>query len=124
MCTGFAAITDADGDPICTALCTPVETWSGSTANIGGEAPHTCASRGAGAGYECRFASYFAKFDHADPLLNTIGLCVNPDGRLWDSNGNGTPETPWPSCADLANTDTDDDGVRDHEKWGCAPVMP
>ena len=26
--------------------------------------------------------------------------------------------------ADLANTDTDDDDVRDHEKWGCAPVMP
>jgi hypothetical protein len=121
---GFTPITDDEGDPICSALCTPVETYSGSTANIGGEAPHTCKSRGAGAGYECRFASYFAKHDRKDPLLNTIGVCVNPSDRLWDSNGNGDPETPWPSCAALANTDDDDDGVDDHEQWGCAPASP
>lgn len=119
---GFVPMPDANDDAFCIALCTPVETWSGQTANIGGEMPHTCASRGAGAGYECRFAAFQALFDASDPLLSTIGLCIDPAGRLYDSNGNGTPETPWPSCAALANTDTDGDGERDHEKWGCAPT--
>jgi hypothetical protein len=70
----------------------------------------------------CRFAAFRALYDAADPLLDRVGLCIDPAGRLYDSNDNGTPETPWPSCAALANTDTDDDGVRDHETWGCAPT--
>jgi hypothetical protein len=118
---GFGPITDKDGNPICTAFCTPVETWSGSKANIGGEIPHTCAARGAGAASECRFAWFFSSMVPPAALLDEVGICVDPTGRLYDSNGNGTPDTAWPSCADLANTDTDADGIRDHEKWGCAP---
>ena len=117
---GFMPVLDGSGNPVCTATCAPVETWSGSTTDIGGAAPYTCASRGA-TGYECRFASFQSSFGTSDPLLNSIGLCFDPSARMYDSDGNGSLDTVWPSCADLANTDTDADGIDDNEKWGCAP---
>jgi hypothetical protein len=118
---GLTNILDENGDPICTAFCTPVETYSGSSLNLAGEAPHTCGARGANT-HECRFLWYFRpEYTAINPLFNRVGVCVDITDRLYDSNNNGSPETPWPSCADLPNTDTDADGVPQHEEWGCAP---
>ena len=49
-------------------------------------------------------------------------MCIDPTGRLYDADFDGTPETPWQSCADLPNTDTNADGVAEHMAWGCAPL--
>jgi hypothetical protein len=98
------------------------ETYDGSIANIGGVGPHNCAARGATM-HECRFA-WFLRGDVEQPtdsLLNQIGICVDPDEYQYDTNGDFVDDTPWPSCADLPDTDMDGDDIPEHEEWGCAP---
>jgi hypothetical protein len=108
---------------VCVAFCRPVETHSGAPAGVAGAAPYACPDRGAASPpNECVFASLFAG-DTFDPSLDAIGVCFDRTGRLYDADLNGTPETPYPSCTELANTDTNGDGMADHAAFGCAPRM-
>jgi hypothetical protein len=119
---GFTAAVDKDGNAFCTAFCKPVETWSGSKSKIGGDSPNDCAARGAGGAYECHFAWAFSPIAEPDPMLNNIGICFDPTGRQYDANGHHAPDTDWPSCGDLSNTEMNFSGVPDHLYWGCAPM--
>jgi hypothetical protein len=120
---GFVPIGDGAGGVICSALCTPAVTYDGNEANIGGVGPNTCAARGATT-HECRFAWLMRGGLTIDPLLNQVGICVDPSNYLYDSNGDFTDDTEWPSCADLPDTDTgDEDLVPQNEQWGCAPLV-
>jgi hypothetical protein len=109
---------------LCTALCRPVETHAGAPGGAAGVPPHACPDRGAGSPpNDCVFAATFAA-DPTDSRLTGIGVCFDRTGRLYDADGDGTNETPWPSCAELVNTDTDGDGIPEHAEFGCAPTMP
>jgi hypothetical protein len=106
----------------CAAFCRPVETHAGAPAGAAGEAPYACPDRGAAAPpHECLFASSYAE-NPLDPRLAGLGVCFDRAGRLYDADSDGTPETPYPSCTELANTDTDADGYADHAFFGCAQL--
>jgi len=110
-------------DLLCAAFCRPVETHSGAPAGAAGAAPYACPDRGAGSPpNECLFAAGFAT-DPIDPRFANIGVCFDRTGRLYDADLNGTPETPYPSCTELANTDTNGDGIAEHVYFGCGPPM-
>lgn len=66
-----------DGGSICTALCRPAEVHSGQTANAGGVAPYTCASRGA-PNATCRFWNAYRPELVGTPGLNEWGYCSDP----------------------------------------------
>lgn len=116
----------ATGDPtiICVAFCTPAETYLGSTANKGGLAPHTCASRGAtGPNDECRFW-FSIEPEPPTQYSNTLGYCMDHSKYTWDHDMNaGTANVTVPSCTTLSNSDTDGDNSPDHIYWGCGPLQ-
>jgi hypothetical protein len=110
---------------VCIALCSPVESWAGSVSQVGGAAPHTCLAAGAtGAGEECRYWSFLE--DYTTPIgqwSNGLGFCLDHTRYTWDADSNAlTPPVPFPSCGDLANTDTNANGYLDHLEWGCGPI--
>lgn len=111
----------ADGTRYCTSWCTPVETHSGAPAGAGGASPDTCAAAGVAA-EECLFAWLRSSSTVVDPRLNDLGICFDRAGVLIDVDMDGTPETPYPSCTTLPNTDGDGDGVPEHREHGCAPL--
>jgi hypothetical protein len=59
--------------------------------------------------------------DPTAPSLADVGVCFDRTDRFYDADGDGTSEAPWPSCTEVANTDTNGDGVADHAALGCAP---
>lgn len=118
--SGFTPVPNASGTLVCVAFCRPLETHSGATAGAGGDAPYACPDRGAAAPpNECIFGWRLSSSGGAS--LNAIGFCFDRTGRMYDSNADGMPDTAWPSCTTLANTDTNGDGTRDNEAFGCAP---
>ena len=120
---GATAARRMDGTNYCTAFCRPVETHSGATAGAAGMSPHTCPDRGAASPpNECLFGWFLSSMDPPDPRLNMLGVCFDRTGRLYDSDGDTTPDAPWPSCTTLVNTDTDGDLVPQHREFGCAPA--
>jgi hypothetical protein len=109
-------------DVQCAAFCRPVETHAGAPAGAAGEAPYACPDRGAAAPpHECVFVSSYAE-NPLDPRLAGIGICFDRTGRLLDLDSDGTPETPWPSCTEVSNMDTNADGYPDHAALGCAQI--
>jgi hypothetical protein len=95
------------GSARCSAFCSPIESYMGHLAGIGG-APNACGDRGA-AGLECRFLGAFQT--EWNEFGNIIGVCVDPTERSL------------PDCGSLPNTDTDADGIPQHVQYGCGPRM-
>lgn len=105
----------------CTAFCAPVETSTAATGSPGGMAPHSCGDVGLTSS-ECLFAWFLSPSPAPDPRLDHFGYCFDRTGRMIDTDGDGTPDAPWPSCTTLAPTDTDGDGVRENVELGCGPL--
>jgi hypothetical protein len=60
--------------------------------------------------------------DPPDMRLDEIGYCFDRTGRMFDDDGDGTPEIPWPSCTTrLASDGPDADMEPEHREAGCAP---
>ena len=111
-----------DGTRYCAPFCRPAETHSGATAAAAGLSPYSCPEVGASSPpNECVFAWIVSPMDPPPARLNALGVCFDRTGRQYDSNGDGSLDTPWPSCTELSNTDTDGDGVPQHREFGCAP---
>lgn len=115
---------DLSSPVVCIALCQPAETHAGSSALRQGVPPFSCPDAGAtGTGEECRFWWFLEDpLTAAGPLTAGLGFCLDPSRYRWDDDQNaGTPDVPFPSCADLSSADTDSDGTPDHLEWGCGP---
>ncbi len=115
---------DSSSEIICMALCTPGETYLGQPENSGGLSPHTCTDRGAtGVTVECRYWHFLeGSAQPATKWSNTIGFCMDHMQYSWDHDQEpGTASVRFPSCKDLANSDTDGDDIADHVLWGCGP---
>ena len=96
----------------CGALCDPSDvTATTNMADEGGAAPYTCESKGASppdsatAGESCRY--YWARepFDTLSPYSNTVGFCWKHAIYQYDSNGDMTPDAPFPRCITLTTGD-------------------
>ena len=96
----------------CGALCAPSDVTS--TTNMtdeGGDSPYTCESKGASppdsatAGESCRY--YWARepFDTLSPYSNTVGFCWKHAIWQYDTNGDMTPDSPFPRCITLTTGD-------------------
>lgn len=117
---GHMVINDASGTPRCAAYCRPAETSVASPSAASGVAPHTCT--GAAAGLDCVYLWSVIPMSPPDARLADVGVCFDRTGRTIDDDGDGTPETPWPSCATRSNVDgPDTDDVPEHTELGCAP---
>ncbi|MEO8183743.1 MAG: hypothetical protein ABI895_33355 [Deltaproteobacteria bacterium] len=113
-----------DSTRLCIAVCAPATTSQGSAANANGVPPHACRDRGANQA-ECIFSWILGADQETAPagsLLNAVGLCYDSSFYTYDDDGNAsTPEVTTPSCATLASTDTDSDGVPEYLEFGCGP---
>lgn len=96
----------------CGALCRPNDVTQGmNTADEGGVAPYTCVSRGAAApsdptnGESCRYWWARESFNTLSPYSNTVGFCFKHAAFLYDSDGNGSNDAPFPRCIDLTTGD-------------------
>jgi len=96
----------------CGALCDPSDVTSTTNmADEGGAAPYTCESKGASppdsaiAGESCRY--YWARepFDTLSPYSNSVGFCWKHAIYMYDSNGDMTPDAPFPRCITLTTGD-------------------
>lgn len=94
----------------CGALCRPNDVTS--TRNMtdeGGVAPFTCEAKGASppesatAGESCRY--WWANEDVLSPFSNTLGFCWKHAVFQYDSNGDMTPDAPFPRCVTLTEGD-------------------
>lgn len=105
---------------VCIALCSPLPVSAGSTAGLGGQAPHTCAAAGAtGAGEECLYWWWLE--DPATPISvssNGLGFCF--DHTQYETS----PGVAYPSCTTLSTSDTDLNGTPDWLEYGCGPKVP
>ncbi len=117
---------------MCMAYCRPAETHTGATNNNNGlpGSGFTCAQRGATApANECRYWTWLDVIFGATqaPVAGheAYGFCLQFGSHQYDSNQDMTPDTPFPACTTLANTDQDDpaNGYPDHEEWGCGPQI-
>jgi len=126
---GFLPIlTASSADPttvICVALCAPGFTSSAQPANAAGISPHSCPDRGALAPHECHFF-WLAQDPNGglDQYSNTLGFCMNYTQYQFDADGDGVPETAYPSCTALSESTTtyDKSGtLPDNIYFGCGP---
>lgn len=110
------------GETRCAALCLPVTTSAASPSGAGGMSPHTCADRGA-AGADCLYGWLLSESTgDPDPLLDTIGVCLDLSGRMIDDDGDGASDDPWTSCAVRSATDdADPDSLAENAETGCTP---
>ncbi len=125
---GFApllrAANDASAPVICLAFCRPQETYLGNTGGLDGDAASgfTCNARQAVDGHECRFYWFTMAAGTESTDQNDVGFCFKPANYEGDLDmDTTTPDEPFPSCATLANTDTDNSMQPDHLEWACAP---
>ena len=110
---------------VCIALCSPVDSYLGNVSQVGGAVPSTCAAAGAtGAGEECRFWGFLEDVTTPiTPVTNGVGFCLDHLRYTWDADNDvNTLPVPWPSCGDLASTDTNGNGVADYLEWGCGAI--
>ncbi len=103
---------------ICIALCSPADTYLGSSANRQGVSPYSCPDKGATqTTQECRYWWWIE--GAATPqtaVTSTLGFCFDYSRYTY-----GTPPAPTPSCATLSTSDTNGDGTPDYLEWGCGP---
>jgi hypothetical protein len=114
---------------ICTAMCKPANCYSGNCgtadANQHGVAPHRCQTPDAlgtfnttAGGEECAYW-WFLEVDPNTNTLNrsaysdSLGFCLDHSKYMYDSNGDGTPDTAIPSCQSLPLTGTTTFGAVD-----------
>ena len=78
----------------------------------GGAAPNNCNTKwGAGLpsdsnnGESCRYWWARESFDELSPFSNTVGWCFKHVRFEFDSDGDQTPESPFPRCAALSSGD-------------------
>jgi hypothetical protein len=117
---GHMVLNDASGTPRCAAFCRPAETSTAAPSMASGVAPYTCT--GAAAGSDCVYLWHAIPMSPPDARVANMGVCFDRTGRMLDDDGDGTPETPWPSCATRSNVDgPDPDDVPEHAELGCAP---
>jgi hypothetical protein len=110
------------GAIVCTPFCRPVATSSAAPAGAAGMSPHACGDVGVPAPpNECIYAWVQSGTPVRDPRLDMLGTCFDRTGRMIDTNGDGTPDAPWPSCTELAPTDTDGNGIPQNIEYGCGP---
>jgi hypothetical protein len=116
---------DSSTTTICVATCEPGPTSLQSPENAAGKvgSAYTCPAKGAGGTHECRYLWFLEDPDFPSRFGNTVGFCFDYTLWRWDRDGNGTRETPDPSCASLSNTaHTYDPNWDDALFWGCAPA--
>lgn len=97
----------------CGGLCAPAEVTMGvNVASEGGVAPNSCQARwgaaapsDATAGESCRYFWAQEPFDALSPFSNTLGFCFKHAAALYDSNGDMTPDAPFPRCTTLTTGD-------------------
>jgi hypothetical protein len=96
----------------CGALCQVTDVYSGvNEADEGGIAPYTCAAAGAPppadptAGESCRYWWAREPFEGLSPYSNTVGWCFNHAVFQYDTNGDMTPDAPFPRCTTLTTND-------------------
>jgi hypothetical protein len=130
VCAGLCAALEVDntpahtgnalGDPTAAAKLPGV-----ATARIGDA---TCAAgkKGADANSTCRFLWPLIEARGAVPAsfalryLDTLGVCVAIAHYTYDADGDGTPDTPYPSCATLPPRSAATPGPYDDAyDWGC-----
>lgn len=113
--------TTGSNSVICVALCKPGDTSSTSTTNAGGVQPYTCAAAGAGGTHECRYWWHFEGATTAtSQWTDGLGVCVDYTRYEYDSNSDGTPDTPDPSCTTLSTTAHNfSSTISDAAYWGC-----
>jgi hypothetical protein len=103
---------------ICVAMCKPHNCYAGSCGagdvDRLGVAPHRCNTTDAlgtfdttAGGEHCMFSWFFEDDGQGNFLRSstsdTLGFCFDHSKYLYDSNADGTPDTPYPPCASLPN---------------------
>ncbi|HEX5058484.1 MAG TPA: hypothetical protein VFV99_03945 [Kofleriaceae bacterium] len=103
---------------VCVAMCKPHNCYLGSCGTNNdfrlGDAPHRCNTSDAmgtfdtsAGGEHCRFIWSFEIDDNntflRSPSSDTVGFCFDHSKYLYDSNNDGTADTPLPPCATLPN---------------------
>ena len=111
---------------ICVALCEPGNTSATAQANAHGKvgSTYTCPAMGAAGLHECRFWWWReGPNTPIGPSSNTLGFCYDYSQYQYDSNGDGSPDTPEPSCATLSATGHNYSAtITDTQFWGCESV--
>lgn len=102
----------ANSDSECGALCQVTDVYQGvNEASEGGVAPLTCESKGAAApsdatnGESCRYWWAREPFETLSVFSNTVGWCFKHAAFQYDTNGDMTPDAPFPRCIDLTTGD-------------------
>ena len=96
----------------CGALCQMTDVYMDhNEADEGGVAPYTCQAAGAAApddptnGESCRYWWAREPFDGLSPFSNTLGWCFKHAAFQYDTNGDMTPDAPFPRCITLTTGD-------------------
>ncbi|MEZ4367305.1 MAG: hypothetical protein R2939_13620 [Kofleriaceae bacterium] len=108
----------------CISLCRPAENYMGSATTLQGVSPYALDDLGViGTDEECRYW-WLLEGDTVSEYSDTLGFAYNVAGLYnWDDDDNpATAEVPLPSCATLANTDTNGNDFPDHCEWACCPT--
>jgi hypothetical protein len=80
-------------------------------ADEGGVAPYTCQAAGAAApddptnGESCRYWWAREPFEGLSQFSNTLGWCFKHAAFQYDTNGDQTPDAPFPRCITLTTGD-------------------
>ncbi len=103
---------------VCVALCKPKNCYAGNCGTNNddrlGIAPHRCTPTdrlgtfdNSPGGEHCAFSWLFEVDDFGtllrSPTSDTVGFCYDHSKYLYDSDGNQTPDTAYPACAQLQN---------------------
>jgi hypothetical protein len=97
----------------CGGLCRPANVYQGQNEiDEGGVAPDSCEARwGAAppsdsvAGESCRYWWAREPFEMGSAYSNHFGFCFKHAAFQYDTNGDGTPDAPFPRCPSLTTGD-------------------
>ena len=96
----------------CGGLCRPASvTSTQNQASEGGVAPSTCVAGGAAGpadpvnGESCRYWWAREPFDALSPYSNAVGWCFAHARFSFDSDGDMTPDAPFPRCTAVSGAD-------------------
>ncbi|MGE0404558.1 MAG: hypothetical protein AB7T06_48055 [Kofleriaceae bacterium] len=133
LCTGFCAALETDntpahrnnglGDPTALAKL-PLQATP-----VAGNATCAPGKKGSASSSRCKFLWPYLEDDAtgelpaafaASSLVDTLGVCFAVDNFLYDSNGDMTPDAPYPDCATLPRRSSATPGdADDAADWGC-----